>query len=137
MHSISTITAAFLVLVLVGGTVDCLPVSRTVMVWRHMLPEVTENTKFIDNNLRIGKLFQRHEDEVENNTNQPTDVIIISPFKRFRLRRDLSRSKMEKNTGGVTYFRLCVTFKNGKCIRKKRFGMWHATREEPIEKSLT
>ena len=93
-----------------------------VMAWRHILPEVTDQHELSNaNRQRIGKLFQQKSD---------SDAIIISALKRFRVRRNT-------NTGGqVKFFKLCVAKKDGKCLRRKRFGMWNGARG-PSEKVLT
>ena len=96
-----------------------------VMAWRHILPEVTDQQELSNaNRQRIGKLFQQKSD---------SDAIIISALKRFRVRRNTNTG----NTGGqVKFFKLCVAKKDGKCLRRKRFGMWNGARG-PSEKVLT
>uniref|UniRef100_A0A7M5WJP4 Uncharacterized protein n=1 Tax=Clytia hemisphaerica TaxID=252671 RepID=A0A7M5WJP4_9CNID len=96
-----------------------------VMAWKHMIPEVADRQELsITNQQRIGTLFQQKSD---------SDVIIISTLKRFRVRRN---TNIENKEGQVKFFKLCVAMKDGKCLRRKRFGMWNGARG-PSEKVLT
>lgn len=114
--------------------VSCMPSKRVVMVWRHMLPEVADNKiSKVENRGKIGKKFIQQQQLLETNH---SDAIIISPLRRIR--RDVAQQQQKINGDGKTrFFKLCVTVKNGKCIRKKLFGMWNASRGNPSTKILT
>lgn len=51
------------------------------------------------------------------------DLLVVH-VKRH-VRRDLSANDQRK--GRTNFFKLCVVKKNGKCVRKKTFGMWNAS----------
>lgn len=126
------LTSAFLLFAIVTHSVTGMPSKRGVMVWKHMLPQVAdrEMTKTV-NRRQIGKQFQQQQQQESDYS----DAIIISSIKRFRVRRDAAPE--QQKDGKTRFFKLCVAVKNGKCIRKKRFGMWNASRGNPDTKMLT
>ena len=100
-----------------------------------MLPEVADheasNYVAVQNNRgKIGKKFQQQQ-QLEP---VHSDAIIITPIRRIR--RDVAQLK-PNGDGKTRFFKLCVTVKNGKCIRKKLFGMWNSSRGSPDAKLLT
>ena len=100
-----------------------------------MLPEVADREITItENRGKIGKQFQQQRQQNPDNS----DAVIITPMKRIR--RDLppQQQQQKERDGKTQFFKLCVTVKNGKCIRKKIFGMWNSSRGNPNNaKTLT
>ena len=128
------LTLIFFVIFATIRMVSCMPSKRVVMVWKHMLPEVADQEILIaDNRGNIGKKFQQQQQQ--NLETDHSDAIIITPIRRFR--RDTAQQQPTPSGDGKTrFFKLCVTVKNGKCIRKKLFGMWNSSRGSPDSKTL-
>ena len=122
--------------IFITSMVSCMSPKRVVMVWRHILPEVadheTSNSVAVQNKDKIGKKFQQQQLKPVH-----SDAIIITPIRRIR--RDAAQQQQPKpnGVGKTRFFKLCVTVKNGKCIRKKLFGMWNSSRGSPNAKLLT
>lgn len=55
----------------------------------------------------------------------PEEEMIVV-HRRKHVRRDLNVN--EEKQGKATFFQLCVLKKGGKCLRKKKFGMWNSAR---------
>lgn len=73
----------------------------------------------------LAALFQERLIMITADTN--THVRRIHIRRRRSRRAELKVSDVKKY-GRTTYFKLCVLMKNGKCIRKKRFGMWNTAK---------
>ena len=97
-----------------------------------MLPEVADREITItENRGKIGKQFQQHYQQQRRQNPDHSDAVIITPMKRIRRNIPPQQQQQKERDGKTQFFKLCVTVKNGKCIRKKIFGMWNSSRGNP------
>lgn len=88
----------------------CLPVKQTVAVLRL----TSENN--------LAQDARQYDSNSRNEQFNVSEEMIIFHRKKH-VRRDLS----SRNQNKTKFFVLCVLKKDGKCIRRKRFGMWNSS----------
>ena len=120
------------------------------MVWRMVITIWVLECVFCRPATRAGMAMVEYK-EIENNSEEIMKIVktdidpstdrllvyksrIAASYQQKSTQHELKRRSTRKRRGISYFLRLCIVRDTlGRCIRAKRFGLWHSTR--PLEKS--
>lgn len=63
-----------------------------------------------------------------NDQNQEMNTLLVFKSSIKTSYKTVPQANKRTRRGTGYMFQICVVVKNGRCIRRKRFGLWHAVR---------